>query len=188
MFCIHYVYLLSILRIRTFKILPIQLLWKFMQFVYPPFYISFLSNLFKPFSILKKIGQSLTIFLVNYCIENNIWRCTRSFIHHSRDNKQKAGGSVDIFSAKILKYIKLWVQWTPLFGVLKLSYFSTYSPLELRLSSYRGTVFCIPMRRSLPPGIETSLSQNIVHIIFHVDIVCLQIFTVLIFVIYEFYE
>ena len=37
-----------------------------MQFVYPPFYISFLSNLVKPFSIFKKIGQSLTIFLVKY--------------------------------------------------------------------------------------------------------------------------
>ena len=34
-------------------------------------YISFLSNLVKSFSILKKIGQSLKIFLVNYCIENN---------------------------------------------------------------------------------------------------------------------
>ena len=42
-------------------------------------YISFFSNLVKPFSMLKKIGQSLTIFLVKYCIENNIWRCTRSF-------------------------------------------------------------------------------------------------------------
>ena len=74
-------YLLSILRIRTFKILPVQLglLWKFMQFVYLPFYISFLSNLVKPFTILKKIGQSLTIFLVNYRIEDNIWAEQSSF-------------------------------------------------------------------------------------------------------------
>ena len=80
LFCIHFVYLFSVLwiPIRTFKILPVQLLWKSMKFVYPPFYISFLSNLVKPFSILKKIAQSFTIFLVNYCIENNIWGCTRS--------------------------------------------------------------------------------------------------------------
>ena len=38
------------------------------------FYISFLSNLVKPFSILKNIGQSATIFLVNYYIENKVYK------------------------------------------------------------------------------------------------------------------
>ena len=38
-----------------------------------------------------------------------------------------------------------------------LSYFSTYSPPKLRHLSYRGTNFCILCRRSLPPGIRTTV-------------------------------
>jgi hypothetical protein len=37
------------------------------------------------------------------------------------------------------------------------SFFSTYSPPELRHLSYRMTNFCILCRRSLPPGIGTTV-------------------------------
>jgi hypothetical protein len=37
------------------------------------------------------------------------------------------------------------------------SFFSTYSPPELRHLSYRGTNFCILCRISLPPGIGTTV-------------------------------
>jgi hypothetical protein len=37
------------------------------------------------------------------------------------------------------------------------SFFSTYSPPELRHLSYRGTNVCILCRRSLPPGIGTTV-------------------------------
>ena len=53
-----------------------------------------------------------------------------------------------------------------------LSYFSTYSPPELRYLAYRGANFCIG--RSLLPGIWTSLCQNTVHITFCADKFCLN--------------
>jgi hypothetical protein len=37
------------------------------------------------------------------------------------------------------------------------SFFSTYSPPELRHLSYRGTKFCILCRRSLPPGMGAAV-------------------------------
>jgi hypothetical protein len=37
------------------------------------------------------------------------------------------------------------------------AFFSTYSPPQLRHLSYRGTNFCILCRKSLPPGIGTTV-------------------------------
>ena len=47
-----------------------------------------------------------------------------------------------------------------------LSYFSIYSPLELRHMSYHGAKFCILSRRSLPPGFGTTVTLIFVSLSF----------------------